>query len=150
VPETLSQELKALPGWRMARSQGGGLPGCSLIVPTYERPSAVPALLTALAALPDPPEEVVIVDGSPHACTGSAASEWAGGRGVPFDLVYARDYDWWDAIKAAFPNDAKAPHDVPGLLDKLREMKASAASAGPSTAADLSKGDAAEMRKGVK
>ncbi len=66
------------------------MPGCSLIVPTYQRPAAVPALLTALAALPDPPEEVVIVDGSPHPRTGSASLEWAGNRTLPFDLVYAR------------------------------------------------------------
>lgn len=67
-----------------------------------------------------------------------------------FDLVYARDYDWWDELKQAFPKEAKAPHDVPGLLERLRALKTSAGSAGPSQAADLSKGDAAEMRKGVK
>ena len=37
-----------------------------------------------------------------------------------FDLVYARDYDWWDVLKEAFPNSAKAPHDVDGLLAKVR------------------------------
>lgn len=37
-----------------------------------------------------------------------------------FDLVYARDYDWWEVLKAAFPNQAKAPHQVEGLLSKLR------------------------------
>lgn len=37
-----------------------------------------------------------------------------------FDLVYARDYDWWNALKAAFPNEAKAPHEVQGLLEKVR------------------------------
>lgn len=67
-----------------------------------------------------------------------------------FDLVYARDYDWWNAIKTAFPNEAEAPHDVPGLLTKLREMKASSETAASSTAANLSKDAAAEMRKGVK
>ena len=37
-----------------------------------------------------------------------------------FDLVYARNYDWWDVLKSAFPEPAKAPHDVEGLLTKLR------------------------------
>ena len=37
-----------------------------------------------------------------------------------FDLVYARDYNWWDVLKTAFPDPAKAPHDVEGLLSKLR------------------------------
>lgn len=37
-----------------------------------------------------------------------------------FDLVYARNYDWWAAIRAAFPDPTKAPHDVAGLLDRLR------------------------------
>jgi len=37
-----------------------------------------------------------------------------------FDLVYARDYDWWDVLKSAFPNTAPAPHQVQGLLEKLR------------------------------
>ncbi len=90
VPGTLQQELIALPGWRIVRAERGGLPGCSLIVPTYERPAALPALLTALGALPDPPEEVVIVDGSPHWRTGNAVLGWAGDRALPFDLVYAR------------------------------------------------------------
>jgi len=37
-----------------------------------------------------------------------------------FDLVYARDYDWWDVLKTAFPNSAKAPHEVQGLLERVR------------------------------
>lgn len=37
-----------------------------------------------------------------------------------FDLVYARDYDWWGVLKTAFPNPAKAPHEVQGLLEKVR------------------------------
>ena len=37
-----------------------------------------------------------------------------------FDLVYARNYDWWDVLKTAFPNAAKAPHEVAGLLEKVR------------------------------
>lgn len=41
-----------------------------------------------------------------------------------FDLVYARDYDWWQVLKAAFPDQAKAPHQVEGLLGKLRSTAA--------------------------
>lgn len=37
-----------------------------------------------------------------------------------FDLVYARNYNWWDTLKTAFPEPAKAPHDVEGLLNTLR------------------------------
>ncbi|HOP80308.1 MAG TPA: alpha amylase family protein, partial [Armatimonadota bacterium] len=40
-----------------------------------------------------------------------------------FDLVYLRDYNWWDALKQVFPTPAKAPHSVPGLLDKIHEVK---------------------------
>lgn len=37
-----------------------------------------------------------------------------------FDLVYARDYNWWDVLKTAFPEPTKAPHNVEGLLNTLR------------------------------
>jgi len=37
-----------------------------------------------------------------------------------FDLVYVRNYDWWDILKSTFPNPAKAPHEVQGLLERLR------------------------------
>ncbi|MDO8682754.1 MAG: alpha amylase family protein [Armatimonadota bacterium] len=36
-----------------------------------------------------------------------------------FDLVYIRNYDWWDVLKQAFGCPAQAPHDVPGLIDKI-------------------------------
>ncbi len=41
-----------------------------------------------------------------------------------FDLVYARDYDWWELIRSAFPNQAKAPHQISDLLAKLRSTAA--------------------------
>ncbi len=40
-----------------------------------------------------------------------------------FDLVYLRDYNWWDVLKQVFPTPAKAPHSVPGLLEKIHEVK---------------------------
>lgn len=45
-----------------------------------------------------------------------------------FDLVYARNYNWWDVLKTAFPEPAKAPHDVEGLLNRLRLTSHSQAS----------------------
>ncbi len=38
-----------------------------------------------------------------------------------FDLVYLRKYDWWLYLDSVFATPTKAPHDVPGLLDELRE-----------------------------
>ncbi len=37
-----------------------------------------------------------------------------------FDLVYARNYDWWDVLKTAFPHPAQAPHDIDDALAELR------------------------------
>ena len=38
-----------------------------------------------------------------------------------FDLVYVRKYGWWDTLQNRFYNPAKAPHEVPGLLDQIRK-----------------------------
>lgn len=40
-----------------------------------------------------------------------------------FDLFYLRDYDWWNILKRAFAGPAKTPHSIPGLLDKIKEMR---------------------------
>ena len=37
-----------------------------------------------------------------------------------FDLVYVRDYGWWDILKQEFAQPKRAPHDVPGLLGRIR------------------------------
>jgi len=37
-----------------------------------------------------------------------------------FDLVYARNYDWWEALRQAFPTPSTAPHNLPHLLARLR------------------------------
>ena len=92
VPETLPQELKALPGWRIAAlASAAASPAARSSCPPTSVPRPCPSLLTALAALPDPPEEVVIVDGSPHAPHGCGGLR-VGRRppALPFDLVYAR------------------------------------------------------------
>lgn len=39
-----------------------------------------------------------------------------------FDLVYVRDYDWWEILRKSFPTPKKAPHDVPGLRERIREL----------------------------
>ncbi len=40
-----------------------------------------------------------------------------------FDLVYLRKYGWWQYLNDVFPAPAKAPHDVPGLIDKVKGNK---------------------------
>ncbi|MBI2844358.1 MAG: family 10 glycosylhydrolase [Armatimonadetes bacterium] len=40
-----------------------------------------------------------------------------------FDLVYLRNYNWWEMLKPAFPQPAKAPHSAPGLVEKVREVR---------------------------
>ncbi len=40
-----------------------------------------------------------------------------------FDLVYLRDYGWWPILEEMFSKPAVAPHDVPGLKDKIREIR---------------------------
>jgi hypothetical protein len=41
-----------------------------------------------------------------------------------FDLVYIRDYNWWDILKRVFATPAKAPHTVTGLIEKTKEVRA--------------------------
>jgi len=82
--------LQALPGWRTPPAPDGrALADCSLVVPTYARPSEVMALVDALAALPDPPGEVVVVDGSPDDRTAAPLARWARAQRAAFTLVYA-------------------------------------------------------------
>ncbi len=40
-----------------------------------------------------------------------------------FDLVYVRDYNWWDLLKRAFPAPVRPPHALPGLKEKIKELK---------------------------
>jgi uncharacterized lipoprotein YddW (UPF0748 family) len=40
-----------------------------------------------------------------------------------FDLVYLRDYNWWDILKRVFPAPARPPHSIPGLIDKVKEIR---------------------------
>lgn len=38
-----------------------------------------------------------------------------------FDLVYLRQYGWWQYVNEVFQGNVTAPHDIPGLLEKVRE-----------------------------
>jgi len=40
-----------------------------------------------------------------------------------FDLCYVRDYNWWDLLKKAFSTPTKPPHAVPGLIEKVKEVR---------------------------
>ena len=82
--------LEPLPAWRVARGLAGGLAGCSLVIPTYNRPREVAELLAALARLPDPPEEAVVVDATPQDAAERLLAGWSARTPLPFDLVYVR------------------------------------------------------------
>ncbi len=80
--------LIPLPGWRLPGSRLGALGECSLVIPTYQRPDDLVSLLDALAAAPDPPAEVAVVDGTPNGAVQRAVRAWREGRSAAFDLLY--------------------------------------------------------------
>lgn len=82
--------LQRLTGWRATAPTRGGLTDCSLVIPTYERPAAVTALLDALLLLTDTPADVVVVDGSRGRATGEALDAWVAANSPCFDLSYVR------------------------------------------------------------
>ena len=84
------EKMERLPGWRRAAKLEKRLPDCVLLVPTFRRPREMTVLLERLATLPDPPGEVLIVDGSGDDLTDNAVAAWSGGRELPFDLALVR------------------------------------------------------------
>jgi len=40
-----------------------------------------------------------------------------------FDTVYVNQYDYWNVIGDVFAAPSTAPHDVPGLLDSVRQVR---------------------------
>lgn len=40
-----------------------------------------------------------------------------------FDLVYIRDYNWWDILKRTFACPAKTPHSVSGLSEQIKAVR---------------------------
>ncbi|MBL8291804.1 MAG: glycosyltransferase [Bryobacterales bacterium] len=85
---TASPGLFRLSGWRRARITGQPLDDCSLIVPTLRRHEDILALLTHLTKEPEPPGELVIVDGAGDGQLGLVLDRWAMDVSLPFDLVY--------------------------------------------------------------
>lgn len=82
--------MERLLGWRKDSSREGGLSDCSLVVATFRRRDDMLELMENLSALPDPPGEVVVVDGSPEDDVGSALSDWAAARELPFEMLYVK------------------------------------------------------------
>lgn len=82
--------IQRLQGWKTEPSRKGGLADCTLIIATYRRPKEILCLLTRLMEVPDPPGEVVIVDGSPDQETQDAIVRWVTDGSMPFELVYVR------------------------------------------------------------
>lgn len=85
-----THRLQRLEGWRKLETGSAALADCALVVPTYRRPEEIVALLEKLTSLPDPPGEVVVVDGSPDEVPGRAILAWARIRRLPFELVYVK------------------------------------------------------------
>lgn len=87
---TSTSSLNHLSGWRKKQAEPGGLADCSLIVATYMRDREMVSLLDTVASLPDPPGEVIVVDGSLSDKTEVAISAWARSRTLKFDLIFVK------------------------------------------------------------
>ncbi len=80
-----------LHGFRVAAAGSpAALRDCTLVVPTYRRPAEMVSLLRTLVDLPDPPGEVVIVDGSDANGTRDAVAEWSRTAGAAFSVSYVK------------------------------------------------------------
>jgi GT2 family glycosyltransferase len=82
--------LTVLNGWFKKPATQPALDDCSLIIPTYQRPSDVACLMRTLIRLPDAPAEVVVVDGSPGSETNEILRSWAAQEVLPFMLIYVK------------------------------------------------------------
>ena len=80
--------MTTLSGWCAPASRAGALEECSLIIATYNRHSELMRQLNALLEVPDPPAEVVVVDGRPEAEFSDRLRDWTGKHAIPFDLRY--------------------------------------------------------------
>jgi GT2 family glycosyltransferase len=87
-------ETERLAGWRTPPDpalHGRALADCCLLIATYQRPTEVVKLLSALLTLPDPPAEVVIVDGTPGEVVESRILEWTNAHpALPFELRFVK------------------------------------------------------------
>lgn len=80
--------VTALPGWRAPAARRASLRDCSLIVPAAGQPAGLERLLDTLLSIPDPPGEVVVVDGSPGREIDEFLREWRARSPAPFALAY--------------------------------------------------------------
>ena len=83
-------DMITLHGWRTPAHTRGDCDDCSLIVATYNRHVELMRLLDSLLEIPDPPGEVIIVDGRPDAEFSARLREWTERQSIPFDFVYAQ------------------------------------------------------------
>lgn len=92
MPEqnTSPESVQPVPGWSVGRSSEGAFEDCCLVIATYRRPLEVMRLLNVLAAFPEGPAEVVVVDGASTDQFSDDLRAWAHARRLPFDLIYAR------------------------------------------------------------
>jgi hypothetical protein len=85
--------------------------------------------------------------GSPQLFREALAAAAKHSQGVMiFDMVYLDRYDWWGIVNQAFPEPKEAPHDRPGLLERVRQAHAAnrtTVAAPPAAAADAT-GDSHE------
>ncbi len=80
--------MTTLTGWRIPAGQDGALDDCCLVVATYNRRDEVLRLLDSLLAIPDPPAEVVVVDGEAGRELGAVLRRWRDAHAAPFELAY--------------------------------------------------------------
>jgi GT2 family glycosyltransferase len=80
--------MTALSGWRAPARTRSDFEDCSLIVATYNRHAELLRLLDSLLEIPDPPGEVVVVDGYPVAGLSERLRDWTEQHELPFDFSY--------------------------------------------------------------
>ena len=86
----MSESIQSLPGWCLSCSIDGGLKDCSLIIATYSRPQELLLLLEVLIGLPDPPAEVVVVDGDPPDDHELRFYSFLKDYRLPFNFIYVK------------------------------------------------------------
>ena len=80
--------MTTLSGWHVPARKDGALGDCALIVATFNRHDELLRLLDSLLEIPDPPGEVVIVDGCATPDFSAHLRGWAGRHAIPFELSY--------------------------------------------------------------
>lgn len=69
---------------------------------------------------------------SPEALKAAIAAARQSSQGVMlFDTVYVNQYGYWNVLEEVFTAPSAAPHDVPGLLESVRQVRKTIRSAIP-------------------